>query len=57
VLWGRLGIVALRGQPLGGAERLLRLDGEAIWMHGLSLFEMSDEARSNHPVSAPVRKI
>ena len=34
-----LGIVSLRGQQLGGGQRLLGLDGEAIWMHERSLFE------------------
>ena len=29
-----LRVAALVGQPLGGLQRLLGLDGEAVWLHG-----------------------
>ena len=33
VLGGRLWVAALVGQPLGGLQRLLGLDGETVWLH------------------------
>ena len=33
VLGGGLRVAALVGQPLGGLQRLLGLDGEAVWLH------------------------
>ena len=36
VLGRELGVVAVLGQPLRGLERLLGLDGEAVWIQILS---------------------
>ena len=33
MLGHRLRVAALVGQPLGGLERLLGLDREAVWLH------------------------